>query len=49
MKLRFIGRQGTCRYYWRIFRDGWRTMYAKVDGGTLGPVAGSVYLPPPTT
>lgn len=41
MKLRYLGRQGMCRYYWRVFRDGYCTMYAKVDGGTLQPVAGS--------
>ena len=39
MKLIFIGRQGLCRYYWRVFRDGTRVMYAKVDGGILQPVA----------
>lgn len=39
MKLMYIGRQGSCRYYWRIFRGGWKIMYAKVDGGTLQPLA----------
>jgi hypothetical protein len=39
MKLRYIGRQGSCRYYWRIFRDGWKVLYAKVDGEILQPVA----------
>lgn len=40
MKLRYLGREGSCRYYWRIFRDGARIMYARVDGGILQPVAG---------
>jgi hypothetical protein len=39
MKLRYIGRQGSCRYYWRIFCNGAKILYAKVDGGTLQPVA----------
>ena len=39
LKLQFIGRQGGCRYYWRLFRDSTRTLYAKVDGDVLGPVA----------
>lgn len=39
MKLQYIGRQGLCRYYWRLMRDGSRIMYAKTDGGVLQPVA----------
>ena len=39
MKLQYIGRQGFCRYYWRIYNE-FKIMYAKVDGGILQPVAG---------
>jgi hypothetical protein len=28
-----------CRYWWRVFRNGDRVMYGKVDGGILQPVA----------
>jgi hypothetical protein len=24
-----------CRYWWRVFRDGSRVLYAKVDGGLV--------------
>lgn len=43
MKLQYIGRQGGCRYYWRVFGNGARILYAKVDGGILQPVASSYY------
>lgn len=45
MRLRYIGRQGSCRYWWRLFSQGVKCMYAKPDRGTLGPVAGSPFLP----
>jgi hypothetical protein len=38
MRLIYIGRQGYCRYYWRVFRDGSKVLYAKVDSGVLQPV-----------
>lgn len=39
MHLQYIGRQGSCRYYWRLFCNGSRALYAIVDGGSLQPVA----------
>jgi len=36
-----MGRQGFCRYWWRIFSNGAKVMYCKTDGGNLEPVAGS--------
>jgi hypothetical protein len=39
MNLEYLGRQGMCCYYWRVFRDGSKVLYARVDGGTLQPVA----------
>jgi hypothetical protein len=34
-RLKYIGRQGFCRYYWRLFRDSRMppVLYCKVDGG----------------
>lgn len=39
IRLEYIGRQGMCRYYWRVFLNGTRVLYAKVDKGLLQPVA----------
>lgn len=44
IKLEYIGRQGMCRYYYRIFKNGTKVMYAKVDGGFLQPVAGGYFF-----